>query len=147
MGRKRAEKPEDAQAELDSQPSRQEPEQQPQAELKKAAGRTIGAWRKDALNFLGKGASDTDVTERINKTAKEGGYDYQTNDTETAEWRARVQAELDGGSPPPSSPRTPRAQKIPPAHTGDVVSDMEMLKRLVERLGGDAVRRAVGLFE
>lgn len=86
----------DPQAVLDREPSRKEP---PPEELKKPGGRTIGAWRKEAVNFLGKGADDSDLTAHIVKVATEAGYDYQTTDEETREWRLRIQSEIDGAAP------------------------------------------------
>ncbi len=64
--------------------------------LKPAGGRNIGTWRRETLRYLGRGAELGDVTAYINKLAREQGYGYATTDQETSEWRARVQAELDG---------------------------------------------------
>src|SRR5262249_29475343 len=119
MGRKRKASPE------------QEAPETPTQERKKAAGRTIGAWRKDALRYLGKGSSDSDVTAHVNQLAREGGYDYTTDDAETAEWRARVQAELDGDAPPsaPRTPRAPRAEATSEPTLTDVIAVLSEMKR------------------
>ena len=113
MAKKKA--ADEAQAELDREPSRRQPEPEPQAEAKKPAGKSIGAWRKEALRYLGKGAEDSDVTAHVNELAKEGGYAYSTTDEETAGWRPRVQAELDGATKPrETTTRAPR-HTPPPA--------------------------------
>src|SRR5437660_318097 len=79
-----------AQAELDREPSqRREPEQPAAAaDGKKPGPRTIGAWRKAALDALGKDATNEEIAGKVNRLALDAGRsDYTTTAEEIAAWR------------------------------------------------------------
>jgi hypothetical protein len=116
------------------------------AKLKKAFGRQIARWKKDAI-AANAGASDEDLARIINDMAKAQGFKYTiTPDKVRAKGKKKRKKRKHAAAATSATPPTP-APAPKPAPTGVIsVSDIEAVKGLVDRLGADNVQELAGVL-
>jgi hypothetical protein len=111
------------------------------AKLKKAPGRVIGRWKQEAIN-ANPGASDADLANIINDTARKQGYAYTiTPDKVRAKKgkrkrRARRPALATASAARTTAAPAPKAD----ADGGISLEDIRVVKGLVARIGADKLQ-------
>jgi hypothetical protein len=118
------------------------------AKLKKAPGRLIGRWKKEAI-ATNAGASDEDLAKIINDMAKKQGYDYtiapEKVRTKTKKPRRRKPASKP--APAAAAAHTTPAPAIKAVSRGGIsLDDIRAVKGLVERIGGDKLQELAGML-
>jgi hypothetical protein len=115
------------------------------AKLKKAPGRVIGRWKQEAIS-ANPSASDADLAKIINEMARSQGFDYKISPEKV---RTTTQKPK-GKKPAPAAASAARTTPAPAPRSaprgGISLEDIQVVKRLVERLGADTVRELAGML-
>jgi hypothetical protein len=111
------------------------------AKLKKAPGRLIGRWKEEAI-AANPGATDEDLAQLINETARKQGYAYTITPDKV---RTRKKSRKPARKPAPAAARTtPAPAKA--ASGGISLEDVKAVKGLVDKLGADRVQGLAGVL-
>jgi hypothetical protein len=118
------------------------------AKLKKAPGRLIGRWKKEAIT-ANAGASDEDLAKIINDTAKKQGYAYTITPEKVRAKAKKPRRRKPARRPAPAAAaaHTPSAPAPRAVSTGGIsLEDIRAVKGLVERIGGDKLQELAGML-
>jgi hypothetical protein len=107
------------------------------AKLKKAPGRLIGRWKEEAI-AADPGASDEQLADLINATAKKQGYDY-TITPDKVRTRKKAKKPARKQAPAPAARTTPAPARKAAAGGGISLEDVKAVKGLVDKIGADKV--------
>ena len=108
---------------------------QPEANGKRAGGRTIAGWKKEAFEDLRNG-SDEEIAAEINRRAKFSGHDYVCTPEMVRKWRG-AGAKRDKGA---AAAAARGAAGRPVKDEGEAIW---IMKELVRLLGKEAVKGLV----
>jgi hypothetical protein len=112
------------------------------AKLKRAFGRQIARWKADAI-AANAGASDEDLARFINEMARSQGFEYTITPDKVRTTSKKKRRKRTHAAPAAATSRTPAPK---PATTVISVSDIEVVKGLVDRLGADGVKELAGVL-
>ena len=110
------------------------------AKLKKAPGRVIGRWKKEAI-AANRGASDADLAKIINETARKQGYAY-TITPEKVRTKTKKKRTKRAAKPAP----VVATNAAPAPKAGISLDDVRAVKGLVERIGAAKVQELAGML-
>jgi hypothetical protein len=110
------------------------------AKLKKAPGRIIGRWKKEAI-AANRTASDADLARIINETARKQGYAY-TITPEKVRSKSKKKRKKRAAKPAPAA----GTNAAPAPKAGISLADVRSVKGLVERMGAGKVQELAGML-
>jgi hypothetical protein len=115
------------------------------AKLKKAPGRYIGRWKQEEI-AANPGASDEELARKINDRARREGFDYTITPAKVRTKTTKKRKKR-GGAKPAAAPEMAARSTPAPAPRGAIsLDDVQAVKGLVDRLGGDKVQRLAGML-
>ena len=114
------------------------------AKLKKAPGRVIGRWKKEAI-AANQGASDADLAKIINETARKQGYAY-TITPDKVRTKSKKKRKKRAAKPAPAADTSPAPAPKAAATGGISLEDVRAVKGLVERIGAGKVQELAGML-
>jgi hypothetical protein len=109
------------------------------AKLKKAPGRLIGRWKEEAI-AANPGASDEDLANIVNATAKKGGYDYTITPDKVRARKTKKAKKFGRKQAPAPAARTDSAPAPARKAAGGIsLEDVKAVKGLVDKIGAGRV--------